>query len=87
MVSDHSPLAARHSPLPLAFCGIHVISPRLLTLITESGAFSIIDTYLRLAIANEKISAFRADSFYWRDLGRTTDLQEAATDIAQGLSG
>jgi mannose-1-phosphate guanylyltransferase len=74
-------------PNSLAFSGIHVISPRLLSLITESGVFSIIDTYLRLAKANEKISAFRADSFYWRDLGRTTDLQEAATDIAQGLAG
>ena len=28
---------------PLAFCGIHVISPRLLTMMTEEGAFSIIE--------------------------------------------
>ena len=63
-----------------AFSGIHVISPRLLNLITESGAFSIIDTYLRLAKSGEKISAFRADSFYWRDLGRPEDLAQAALD-------
>ena len=66
---------------PLAFSGIHVISPRLLPLITESGVFSIIDTYLRLAASNEKISAFRADSFYWRDLGRPEDLTQAANDL------
>ncbi len=63
----------------------HRISPRLLPLITESGVFSIIDTYLRLAASNEKISAFRVDSFYWRDLGRPEDLRAASTDIAQGL--
>jgi len=80
----------RHRPLAaglqrLAFSGIHFISPRLLPLITESGVFSIIDTYLRLAKANEKISAFRADSFYWRDLGRLEDLRRAADDLHLGL--
>ena len=33
----------------LAFCGVHVISPRLFAKMTEEGAFSIIDCYLRLA--------------------------------------
>jgi NDP-sugar pyrophosphorylase family protein len=79
--SSKLPLASRHSPL--AFCGIHVISPGLLPFINESGVFSIIDTYLRLAAAGEKISAFRADSFYWRDLGRLEDLQRAAHDLRE----
>jgi mannose-1-phosphate guanylyltransferase len=70
---------------PLAFAGIHVISPRLLKLITEEGAFSIIDTYLRLAGAGEKISAFRTDQYYWRDLGRPEDLQQAAQDMQGGI--
>jgi NDP-sugar pyrophosphorylase family protein len=74
-----------HSPLPFAFSGIHVISPRLLPLITESGVFSIIDTYLRLAGQSEKISAFRADPFYWRDLGRLEDLREATADFERKL--
>jgi len=65
----------------LAFSGIHLISPRLLNLITESGVFSIIDTYLRLAASNEKISAFRADQYYWRDVGRPEDLVRAARDL------
>src|SRR5438034_1937829 len=34
---------------PLGFCGIHVISPRLISLLTEVGVFSIVDGYLRLA--------------------------------------
>lgn len=66
---------------PLAFCGIHIISPRLLGLITEEGAFSIISTYLRLASTGEKILAFSADRSYWRDLGKPTDLAQAAADL------
>jgi len=71
---------------PLAFSGIHVISPRLLNLIIESGVFSIIDTYLRLAASSEKISAFRSDQFYWRDLGRPEDLVQAESDYRSGLT-
>jgi mannose-1-phosphate guanylyltransferase len=76
--------APQDRPLqPLAFSGIHVISPRLLPLITEEGIFSIIPTYLRLAAQNEKILAFRADQFYWRDLGKPADLSQAALDVQQ----
>ncbi len=67
----------------LAFSGIHVISPRLLPLITEEGIFSIIGSYLRLASQGEKILAFRADEYYWRDLGRPADLSQAALDLQQ----
>ena len=65
----------------LAFCGIHIISPRLLTSLTEHGAFSIINSYLRLAAKGEKIRAFRADEYYWRDVGRLADLQKAVKDL------
>lgn len=68
---------------PLAFSGIHVISPRLLTMMSEKGAFSIITTYLRLAALGEKILAFKADEYYWRDLGRPENLSQAAADIKQ----
>jgi NDP-sugar pyrophosphorylase family protein len=69
----------------LAFCGIHIISPRLFALMTEEGAFSIITTYLRLAAQGEKIAAFRADEYYWRDLGKPDDLRQAAEDMKQGV--
>jgi NDP-sugar pyrophosphorylase family protein len=69
----------------LAFCGVHVISPRLLPLITEHGAFSIIDSYLRLAGQGENIAAFRADEFYWRDLGKPENIAQAELDVAQHL--
>ena len=70
---------------PLAFSGIHVISPRLLRLFTEDGAFSIIDTYLRLAAAGEPIQAFRADGYYWRDLGKPQNIARAESDLEQKL--
>jgi NDP-sugar pyrophosphorylase family protein len=70
--------------LPLAFSGIHLISPRLLPLLTETGPFSIIDSYLRLAAQSQKILAFRSDQYYWRDLGRPADLTQAAEDMKEG---
>jgi mannose-1-phosphate guanylyltransferase len=66
---------------PLAFTGIHMLSPRLLGVMKEDGIFSIIDCYLRLAAAGVKIAAFRADEYYWRDLGRIQDLRQAAMDL------
>ncbi len=67
---------------PLAFSGIHIVSPRLFGKLSEDGAFSIITSYLRLAGAGECIMAFRADDAYWRDLGRPEDLAKAAKDLA-----
>jgi NDP-sugar pyrophosphorylase family protein len=69
----------------LAFSGVHVISPRLLPLMTEDGVFSIINSYLRLAGAGEKIVAFRADEYYWRDLGRPENVAQAARDVEQQI--
>ncbi|HKW19197.1 MAG TPA: nucleotidyltransferase family protein [Terriglobales bacterium] len=68
----------------LAFSGIHIISPRLISRMTENGAFSIIDTYLRLAAEGEKIVGFRADQYFWRDLGKPEQIAQAAADIAAG---
>jgi NDP-sugar pyrophosphorylase family protein len=69
----------------LAFSGIHVISPRLLSLITEEGGFSIIDVYLRLARQGERIVAFRADECYWRDLGKPENVAQAERDVEQQI--
>jgi NDP-sugar pyrophosphorylase family protein len=65
----------------LAFAGIHVLSPRLFSEMTEEGAFSIISTYLRLAAAGEKIVAFRADGCAWRDLGRPESIAAAEREL------
>jgi len=84
---DQKPELVRSSPpaQALGFCGIHVISPRLLAMMNEDGVFSIIPSYLRLAAQGEKILAFRADEFYWRDLGRPDNLLQAAQDLKEGV--
>ena len=81
--SEGKPELVRPAPQwqALAFCGIHVISPRLFAMMSAEGAFSIITSYLRLAAEGEKILAFRAEEYYWRDLGRADDLAQAARDL------
>ncbi len=69
----------------LAFSGIHVISPRLFAMMNEEGVFSIITSYLNLATHGEKILAFRADEYYWRDLGRPENVTQAALDLKQEI--
>ncbi len=76
-------VGGRQQAHALAFSGIHVISPRFLKMMNEDGAFSIITPYMRLAAQGEKILAFRADEYYWRDLGRPENVAQAAEDLRQ----
>ena len=69
----------------LAFSGIHVISARFLRMVTEQGVFSIITSYLRLAALGEKLLAFRAEEYYWRDLGRPDHVMQAEQDLRNGV--
>src|SRR5512138_1498634 len=47
----------------LGFAGIHIISPRLLSMMPGDDIFSIIDVYIDLAARGETILAFRADGY------------------------
>ena len=69
----------------LGFSGIHVISPRLFAMMIEEGIFSIITSYLHLAAHGEKILAFRADEYYWHDLGRPDNVMQVAQDLRQKI--
>lgn len=71
--------------LAFAFSGIHVISPRLFERMSEVGVFSIITTYLSLAGQGEKITGFRADQYYWRDLGKPENVAQASRDVEQAV--
>ena len=71
----------------LAFCGIHVISPRIFAEMKQEGAFSIIDAYIELARRGERVMAFRADGAQWRDLGRPESVAKAAEEMAAGIYG
>jgi NDP-sugar pyrophosphorylase family protein len=74
-------------PQALAFSCMHVISPRLFSMMTEEGAFPIFTTYLRLAAQGEKILAFRGDEYYWRDLGTPEHVRQAAEEAAFFVPG
>lgn len=80
---DGSPEFARSAEHPeaLAFAGIHVLSPRLLEKLPAANAFPVIDAYLGLAAQGEKIAAFRADAYRWRDLGRPESLRAAEQEL------
>jgi NDP-sugar pyrophosphorylase family protein len=71
----------------LAFCGIHVISPRIFEVMKQEGAFSIIDAYIDLAMNGERVMAYRADGARWRDLGRPESVAKAAEEMAAGIYG
>jgi NDP-sugar pyrophosphorylase family protein len=79
MVRSSSPVQA------LAFSGVHVISPSLLSMMAERGTFSILTTYLRLAGRGEKILPFPADEYYWRDLGKPDSVAQAEQDVTEQL--
>ena len=63
-------------PTRLAFNGIHVVSPELLGRLCETGAFPIMDAYLRLAGEGADIRAFRMDDRYYNDIGDMGKLAE-----------
>lgn len=83
-IGSHEPELVRpsHTHEPWAFSGIHVVSPRLLAMLSEQGTFSIITSYLRLAGQGENILAFRAENYYWRDVGTRENVQQAGREIA-----
>jgi NDP-sugar pyrophosphorylase family protein len=59
------------------FAGIHVISPRIFERITETGAFSIVDVYLRLAAEGERIVPWDAGDALWLEIGSPDRLEAA----------
>ncbi len=64
------------APARRAFTGVHVISPALLGRLPD-GAFPIVDAYLELAAHGQRIVAFAADPYAWRDVGSLDDLRRA----------
>ena len=61
---------------PYAFSGIHIIEPVIFNLINETGCFSIIDVYLKLA-NEQRIQGYDHSQTQWLDLGRIENLKEA----------
>ena len=78
-VKTDAQIIARRTSDPLeqiAFSCIHVIDPAIFNHMEESGVFSIIDVYLRLA-KNHKILGFVDDESHWIDIGTPEKLEQA----------
>jgi len=67
----------------LAFGGVHVISPAIFPLLTETGAFSILDPYLRLAGEGRAVLPFRVDGAEWLDIGKPEQLARARAGFGE----
>jgi NDP-sugar pyrophosphorylase family protein len=66
---------------PLAFSGIHVISPVIFELMEEKGRFSIIDAYLRLA-GKHPVSAYEQANCIWFDIGKPGQIELVSDYLA-----
>ncbi|MDF1546566.1 MAG: sugar phosphate nucleotidyltransferase [Bacteroidales bacterium] len=60
---------------PLAFSGIHILDNKIFELMDENGAFSIMQTYLRLAKEHD-IIGFNHSSTSWFEFGRFEHVKE-----------
>lgn len=69
--------AARGQVRRLAFAGIHAIDPRFLDLVEERGAFSILDPYLRLSAAGERVLPLDVTGSLWLEIGTPERLEAA----------
>ncbi len=63
-----------------AFSGIQILSPHIFDSITEQGAFSIIDMYVRLA-QTQCIQAFDHTNDFWIDVGKFDTLHETTESL------
>ncbi len=59
-----------------AFSGIHLVSPRMLQLLHETGPFPITEAYLRLA-ADHRILCYEHSPEGWIDIGSPENLRKA----------
>jgi NDP-sugar pyrophosphorylase family protein len=60
-----------------AFAGVHVVSPELPDLLTETGAFSIMQPYLRLAAEGRRIVDHDITGATWLEIGTPERLAAA----------
>lgn len=57
----------------LAFTGLHVLEPEVLSLIPEAKEYSIIDCYRRLLAQGQALDVVRVDDCFWADMGTVED--------------
>ena len=65
----------------LAFTGIHIMDPEILSHIPDGQFSNIIDCYLKLIQSGRSIKAFISERHYWRDIGSVNSYVKANRDL------
>jgi NDP-sugar pyrophosphorylase family protein len=77
---------ARDADSACAFAGIHVANPELLDRVTETGVFSILDVYMRLAAEGARIAPWDLGNAQWLEIGTPERLDEARRRVGDQAS-
>jgi mannose-1-phosphate guanylyltransferase len=67
----------------LAFTGIHIMSPELLSHIPDSVFYDIIVCYQELIASGKTIRAFVSKNHYWRDIGTVQSYMDANRELSE----
>ena len=70
-----------NEPGCLAFTGIHIMSPELLSHIPEEGFSNIIDCYLTLIRSGKEIRYHISKGHYWSDMGTVNSYKQVNKDL------
>ena len=62
-------IAPKACPGRLAFTGIHIIEPEILSHIPKNRFYNIIDCYRKLIADGNPVRAYISKGHYWRDMG------------------
>lgn len=62
---------------PLAFSGIHIINSKIFEYLSDTGVFSITQSYLDLAAKSHTIKGYECNNSFWFDVGKIETLKEA----------
>jgi NDP-sugar pyrophosphorylase family protein len=74
-------IARKNIPGRLAFTGIHVMEPELLSHIPEGKFSDIIDCYRLLIPFGKSFNAFLSEGHYWRDIGSVSSYIRANKEL------
>ncbi|HPI67236.1 MAG TPA: sugar phosphate nucleotidyltransferase [bacterium] len=72
------------TPKEVGFLGIHLVSPKIFSLMPQENKFSSVDLYLNLVAQGKLINVFEVDDYYWQDIGTVERLQQAELDWQKG---
>jgi mannose-1-phosphate guanylyltransferase len=67
----------------LAFTGIHVLDPQVLSHIPDTGFSDIVDTYRTLIQKGYPVRGFHSEGHYWHDIGSPPDYIRANRDLSE----